>query len=309
MSGYLSQKSRFRTAGELLLWTSAALCVAAVHAGAVALLLQQPEIELADAAPPAAIMIELAPEPEAAAVEEEQIVPDTVDAEEIKTSSHEPAPVPVKETPPEPMPQPLPEPPVEEVAEALPEPVIEPPLPEPLPEPVEEVDPIEELVMAQLENVAVPIPVARPPLPKPVEEKPKKQPEKKKASKPKAPAAPTSKAALQAKAEVKQSNRTAAQQTTSGSGSNVSPAKWRDRVRAHIARRAKSLSRTIAETSMVQLHITFDKSGNVLSVSARSSSGDASLDQVAAAMVRRSSPLPAPPAGVPNYLSLPVRFK
>jgi protein TonB len=310
MSVHLSQKSRFRTGGELLLWTSAALCVAAVHAGAVALLLQQPEIELADAAPPAAIMIELAPEPEAAAVDEEQIVPDTVDAEEIKTASHEPAPVPVKETPPEPMPQPLPEPPVEEVAEALPEPVIEPPpLPEPLPEPVEEVDPIEQLVMAQLENVAVPIPVVRPPLPKPVEEKPKKQPEKKKASKPKAPAAPTSKAALQAKAEVKQSNRTAAQQTTSGSGSNVSPAKWRDRVRAHIARRAKSLSRTIAETSMVQLHITFDKSGNVLSVSARSSSGDASLDQVAAAMVRRSSPLPAPPAGVPNYLSLPVRFK
>ncbi len=66
-----------------------------------------------------------------------------------------------------------------------------------------------------------------PPEPKKVPEKKveKKKPEKKVAKKP-PPPPPASKVAQVAKAEVQQSNRTAAQQTSAGSGSAMTPAKW-----------------------------------------------------------------------------------
>lgn len=301
-----------RAFGELMLWTSAALCVAAVHAGAVALLLREPEMVAEDAAPPAAIMIELAPEPVAEVTEEEQIVPDQVDAEEIKTASHEPVPEPVEEPPPEPMPQPVPEPPVEEVVEQVPEPVVEPPPlpPEPLPEPVEEIDPIEKMVMAQLENVAVPIPVMRPPPPKPIEEKPKKAPEKKKAEKPKAPPPPASEAARKAKVETAQADRTAAKATSTGGGRNVSPAKWQSRLMSHLERRKRypSEARSNREEGTVYVRFRIDDGGNVLSVSLSRSSGHSSLDQAVLEMVRRASPVPAPPPGVSKTITAPVRF-
>ncbi len=305
------QRSPGRAFGELLLWTSAALCVAAVHAGAVALLLREPEMVAEDAAPPAAIMIELAPEPVAVVTEEEQIVPDQVDAEEVKTASHEPVPEPVEEPPPEPMPQPVPEPPVEEVAEQVPEPVVEPPLPpEPLPEPVEEIDPIEQMVMAQLENVTVPIPVMRPPPPKPVEEKPKKAPEKKKAEKPKAPPPPASEAARKAKVETARADRTAAKATSTGGGRNVSPAKWQSRLMSHLERRKRypSEARSNREEGTVYVRFRIDDGGNVLSVSLSRSSGHSSLDQAVLDMVRRASPVPAPPPGVSKTITAPVRF-
>ncbi|MBA3041108.1 MAG: energy transducer TonB [Alphaproteobacteria bacterium] len=295
-----------------MLWTSAALCVAAVHAGAVALLLREPEMVAEDAAPPAAIMIELAPEPVAEVTEEEQIVPDQVDAEEIKTASHEPVPEPVEEPPPEPMPQPVPEPPVEEVVEQVPEPMVEPPPlpPEPLPEPVEAIDPIEQMVMAQLENVTVPIPVMRPPPPKPVEEKPKKAPEKKKAEKPKAPPPPASEAARKAKVETAQADRTAAKATSTGGGRNVSPAKWQSRLMSHLERRKRypSEARSNREEGTVYVRFRIDDGGNVLSVSLSRSSGHSSLDQAVLDMVRRASPVPAPPPGVSKTITAPVRF-
>lgn len=306
------QLSAGRAFGELMLWTSAALCVAAVHAGAVALLLREPEMMAEDAAPPAAIMIELAPEPVAEVTEEEQIVPDQVDAEEIKTASHEPVPEPVEELLPEPMPQAVPEPPVEEVVEQVPEPVVEPqPLPpEPLPEPVEEIDPIEQMMMAQLENVAVPIPVMRPPPPKPVEEKPKKAPEKKKAEKPKAPPPPASEAARKAKVETAQADRTAAKATSTGGGRNVSPAKWQSRLMSHLERRKRypSEARSNREEGTVYVRFRIDDGGNVLSVSLSRSSGHSSLDQAVLDMVRRASPVPAPPPGVSKTITAPVRF-
>lgn len=306
------QPSPGRAFGELMLWTSAALCVAAVHAGAVALLLREPEMVAKDAAPPAAIMIELAPEPVAEVTEEEQIVPDQVDAEEIKTASHEPVPEPVEEPPPEPMPQPVPEPPVEEVVEQVPDPVVEPPPlpPEPLPEPVEEIDPIEQMVMAQLENVAVPIPVMRPPPPKPIEEKQKKTPEKKKVEKPKAPPPPASEAARKAKVETAQADRTAAKASSTGGGRNVSPAKWQSRLMSHLERRKRypSEARSNREEGTVYVRFRIDDGGNVLSVSLSRSSGHSSLDQAVLEMVRRASPVPAPPPGVSKTITAPVRF-
>ncbi len=311
MSGPGGYRSRF-AAGELLLWTSAAVLVAGAHAGAVALMMASAAEPLGDPAPPAAIMIEMAPEPEAANTEEEQIVPDEVNAEEVQSASITPPPEPIVEPPPEPEPQPLPEP-VNEVVEELPPPEPEPlpePVTEPPPEPVEQIDPVEQLVMAQLENVAVPIPLVRPPMPQNAEETPKKKPEKKVEKKKQAPELPASKAARQASIDATQSNRTAAQQTSSGGNSSMSPAKWQSRLMSHLERRKRypSEARDNREEGTAYVRFRIDDSGNVLSVALSRSSGYPRLDQEVVEMVRRASPVPAPPPGVNKTITAPVRF-
>jgi TonB family C-terminal domain len=290
--------------GEFALWASAGLVAFAAHAGAVAVILQDPPPLAADTAPPAAIMIELAAEAQAIETDENQIVPDQVDAEEIKTATVEPPKEPIVEPPPEPTPEPLPEPepePVEKVEELPPEPIEQ---PEPAPEEiVEEVDPIEEMALAQLENVEVPLPMTRPPVPEKPKEKPKKVTQKT------APVA--SQAAHKAKAEVKQSDRIAATQTNSTTGSaSVSPAKWQSRLMSHLERRKRypSESRKNKEEGTAYVRFTIDTSGNVTSISLSRSSGYPSLDKAVVDMVRRASPVPAPPPGVNRTIVAPVRF-
>lgn len=301
-------RSRGRVIGEWLLWTTAGLTVLAAHAGAVALMLREPPIELADGAPPAAIMIELAPEPEAVITEETEVSSETVDAEEIQTASNEPLPEPMEEPPVQPLPEPPPPEPV--VEEEVVEEIVEPPPvePEPLPEPVEEIDPIDEMVMAQLENVEVPIPMVRPPVPEPPTEKKQEAKPKKVVKKQQPP--PASQAARQAKADVTQSNRNAAQAVSSGAGRSVTPAKWQSRLMSHLERRKKypSEARSNREEGTVYVRFRIDDSGNVLSVSLSRSSGYPSLDNAVLAMVQNASPVPAPPAGVNKTITAPVRF-
>ncbi len=304
----IEPRSTKRVVGEGLLWTTAGLLIATAHAGAVAVLLREPDMVVADSGPPPAIMIELAPEPEAVNTEENEISTEQVDAEEVKTATSEPLPEPI----PEPVEQPLPEPPPPEpepepeVAEALPEPppVVE---PEPLPEPEPEIDPIEQMVMAELENVEVPIPMMRPPPPK--REVEKKDPAPKKVAK-KQVQPLASQAARTAKAEVAQSNRNAAAATANGAGRSVSPAKWQSRLMSHLERRKRypSASRSNREEGTVYVRFRIDDSGNVLSVSLSRSSGYPTLDSAVLDMVRAASPVPAPPAGVNKTITAPVRF-
>lgn len=302
------RRSTGRILGEWLLWTTAGVLVVTAHAGAVAYLMREPMVAMEDSGPPPAIMIELAPEPEAVVTEETEISTEKVDAEEVKTASSEPLPEPVEPPPVQPLPEPIPEPqPEPEVTEQIvePPPVVE---PEPLPEPIEEIDPIEELVMAQLENVEVPIPMVRPPKPEPKIEKPV-EPKKKLVKKPQAPA-PASQAARTAKAEVAQADRNAANASSSGAGRSVSPAKWQSRLMSHLERRKRypSEARSNREEGTVYVRFRIDDSGNVLSVSLSRSSGSAALDNAVVAMVRNASPVPAPPPGVNKTITAPVRF-
>jgi protein TonB len=302
------RRSTGRVLGEWLLWTTAGVLVVTAHAGAVAYLMREPMVAMEDSGPPPAIMIELAPEPEAVVTEETEISTEKVDAEEVKTASSEPLPEPVEPPPVQPLPEPIPEPqPEPEVTEQIvePPPVVE---PEPLPEPIEEIDPIEELVMAQLENVEVPIPMVRPPKPEPKIEKPV-EPKKKVVKKPQAPA-PASQAARTAKAEVAQADRNAANASSSGAGRSVSPAKWQSRLMSHLERRKRypSEARSNREEGTVYVRFRIDDSGNVLSVSLSRSSGSVALDNAVVAMVRNASPVPAPPPGVNKTITAPVRF-
>ncbi|ERM01645.1 hypothetical protein Q644_20555 [Brucella intermedia 229E] len=220
---------------EVVLWLIAGLAVFLAHGGIWLWLTREPPIEMADNAPPPAIMIELAPEPEAIETETNEITEQAENALEAKSEANEPVEEPQEEAQ-QPVPEDAqPEEPKEEIAETDPETE-----PEITPEP--EIDPVEQKIVTQLENVEVPIPSSRPKPPekeKPVEKpKPKKQDvvQKPKREKP----APKSKASTQASAQVTQSNRNAANQNAAAMGfGSVSPAKWQSRLMAHLERRKR----------------------------------------------------------------------
>lgn len=282
---------------EVLLWSIAGFAVLVAHGGAWLWVTREPPFEMADNAPPPAIMIEMAAEPVAINTEENNFAEQTQDSAEVKSDMTEPVDEPeemVEQTPPEEV---QPEQPVKDIIE---------------PEPVEQSDPVEEEVVQQFDNVEVPIPVSRP---KVVEKKsiekpaPKKRAVVKKLERKKP--APSSKAANEASAQVRQSNRNAASQTTAGMGfGSVSPAKWQSRLMAHLERRKKypTGSRSRREQGTVYVRFRIDDNGNVLSASLARSSGFPGLDAEVMSLVRRASPVPAPPAGVNKTITAPVRF-
>ncbi|WP_312946289.1 TonB family protein [Agrobacterium sp.] len=307
-------QARHSRLGEILVWSFAAVVMLSAHAGLAALLLLEPVPTAAQDAPPAAIMIEMAALPESVDTTENVINPDTAEAEDIKSDTVEPVEE-VTDVPPPPEPQPEPEPiPEPVVEETPPEPVEEvaEPLPEELPEPIEEIDPIQQEMVAALENVEVPLPVSRPPPPVEKKAEVKKVEDKKKKpdTQPKKPP-PASKSSQMAKVDATESNRTAAQKTSVGSSSSsVSPARWQNRVMAHLERRKRypSDARSRKEQGTAYVRFQIDEGGNVLSVSLSRSSGSAALDEEVVSMVRRASPVPAPPPGVSKTIVAPVQF-
>jgi periplasmic protein TonB len=323
MTLHRSRSGRF---GEAALWSSACVVVLAAHLAAAAAMLHQQPVEDAEAAPPAAIMIELAPEPEAAATDETMIAQDLQDSQEVKSEAtepvEEPPPEPVEQTVTEPEPQPPeevaevqePPPPEEPVVEEKPEePVQETTqtIPEEPPEPIEE--PVQEQ-LAALENVEVPLPSVRPPVIEEKKEEAKKEDpkpvQKKVAERPKPkPPAPAAKAAQQAKAEVEQSTRTAAAATSNSlAGSSVSPARWQTRLAAHLGRQ-RGKCPAVGRGSTAYVTFRIDGGGNLAGVSLARSSGYSDFDQYMVDLVRRASPVPPPPPGIGNKVTVPLGYK
>ncbi|BCP52134.1 biopolymer transporter TonB [Kaistia sp. 32K] len=305
--------------GETVLWAGAGLVVLGAHVGAAAWLMREPPITAADSSPPPAIMIELAPEPEAVVTDKTEISPDPELAAEIAPNMAEP----IEEPTPEEL-QPVEEKVVEaaqpqEIAEATVEPVEETAAVEPLDD---EIEPVEEAV-TEAETVAVPLPAPRPkpPVTRVAEAKPPKEqtrekvkePAKETAKKPPRPApSAASRASNEAAAEVRQSNRTAARQSMTGLFSaSMSPARWQSRLMAHLERRKRypAGARSRGETGIVTVHFTVDDGGNVLSVALARSSGFPDLDEEVLSLVKRASPVPPPPPGANKTITAPVRFK
>lgn len=70
-------------------------------------------------------------------------------------------------------------------------------------------------------------------------------------------------------------------------------------------------AREAGEQGVAYVRFRLDRSGNVLAVSLSKSSGYDDLDDEVLALVKRASPLPAPPAGVPDAqleMAVPVTF-
>ncbi|EIM78210.1 tonB protein [Nitratireductor aquibiodomus RA22] len=281
MSAWNGSAGRLVRLTELALWTGASLAVLAVHVGAVVLLTrEEPVMPVADE-PPAAIMIEFAEAPEAVATKEEVMAAEQENSTESTASAGEELP---EEEPPE------------EVAE-------------PTETEVKEDQPEVSEIARLLENVAVPLPTPRPQPPAPTKVEKNEAPKKVTKRRKKRSAASTQ--ATRAQANVRKSNRTAARQNASGrSAPNISPARWQSRLMAHLERRKRypSSARARREQGTVYVRFRIDGNGNVSAISLARSSGYPALDTAVLSLVRRASPVPAPPPGVNRTLTVPVRF-
>jgi protein TonB len=318
MSDWRSSIGRDAKAGAAALWLGAAIVVVTVHVAAGALLLQEEDVAPADVAPPAAIMIDLAEVAEAVSTEENSISPDevttelAVPSEKVETSEVTP-PEEVSETQPDPS-ETVPEDKPDEIAAVDPQPV------EPVSEEViepdaveEDIEPIEEDPVVLPDVVEVPI-LSRPKPPvKKEPAKEKAQPSKVVERRPAKPAQQqdrSAKPATKAQAQVKQSNRNAARQSASGRSASISPARWQSKLMAHLERRKRYPrgARSRGEQGIVRVRFRIDESGNVLSVSLSASSGFPDLDNEILSLVRRASPVPAPPPGTNKTITAPFRF-
>jgi protein TonB len=286
-----------------LRWGAAALAVTGLHGTAAwyAVHWKPAYAQAAAGAPETAIMIELAAVSVAPEAPPEELPPAP------EAAQAEPPPEPVKETPP---PEPEPEPPPPE-----PEPVVEPPPPEelPPPEPTPVQMPEPEIVIPELPSLPDAMAVLAPPPPpekkveKPIERKPRPKPkvvERKKIERPiRREAAAPPPAPPQASAPTRDSQGAAASPT-------VSTASWRGTLIAHLNRYKRFPSG--ARPGTVQVAFSIDRGGRVLSARLVGSSGDSALDEEAVGMIRRASPVPAPPAGIGGggavSLAVPVRF-
>lgn len=283
--GNLADRSHslgFRLWPAVLRWALAVVVVAGLHGTAGWFIATWQRAEAAMGTPPAAVMIELAP----------------------LAVAPEAPPEPVVEKPPEPEP-PLREP-VVEPPPVEPPPVVE---PQPVAQPEPEIKIPELPTLPDATAVLAPPPPAPKPRPKVVERKPPPRKQVVERRKPinrdKPPAERTSAPTAQAQA----APTAAAPSQGADSAPSVSPASWRGTMLAHLNRYKRFPSG--ASPGTVQVAFSIDRSGRVLSARLVSGSGDAVLDEEAVAMVRRASPVPAPPAGLGGstvMLAVPVRF-
>lgn len=280
----LRNGTRHRTV-EACAWLGCGAVVLAVHGGVLAYLLAAPPVVAAEE--PAAIMIELAELPVAPAADPIEVPPgpQMMEAPEKVEEEIPPDPLAEEEDAPPPEPQPDQEP-VPEVAES-PAPDIEVPLPPPPPL-ASELTPPEKK-------------------PEPPKERPKPKPKKKeKSEKPPAPRTTAPPAVDAARAD-----RVAAPSAGSSSSRSMTQANWRSRLMGHLNRhkRYPAEARAAGHEGRPRVAFSIDRSGRVLSARLVGSSGNASLDEEAVAMVRRASPVPPPPPDVTSLnFTVPVLF-
>lgn len=265
-------------------WMLAALFVTAVHGGVALAVAHWPRPQSPAGEPPAAVLIELAPE-----IAAPEVPPEEVAIGEQQEASEESTPTesdePVEEELPEPEPLAAAAP-TETLAEEIPE----------LPE-IKTAEAVINVPMQELE-------------PEPDEEKPPEEPEKtveQKKTKPK-PRKQSAAQAASAPRPVDAARARTNRAPSSGMGSSMSMATWRGTIIAHLNRRKRSAGGSRGTATVA---FSINRSGQVLSARLVRSSGNAALDREAVALVRRASPVPAPPANVKGnsvLLSVPVRI-
>ncbi len=276
---------------EMARWLGAGAAVLMVHAaGAYALHGAQAEVQ-PDGEPPAAIMMELDPIAQAPEVEEDSVAPSAEASQNPDEAEVEP------------------EQPVEQVEEVEPEPIEE-------PQEVAEAEPVEEeepeVIEAPKPEVVLPKVVEKPKVEKkPEPEKPKQKPKPKEKAK-KTQKAEQTQAASAPQINAQNSSRVAANANRqSNASAGVSSAKWQSKLYAHLNRKKRSAQRAIGRGNKGIVNLTFviDPSGNVLS--ARANSGNPVMDQAVVEMVKKASPVPAPPpalAEARKTISVPIKF-
>ncbi|WP_454917165.1 TonB family protein [Xanthobacter sediminis] len=259
---------------SILRWLAAGVFILLAHTVFVYAVLFWRKVESA-AAPPAAVMIELAPMPVSAPSPTEDVAPGPEMMQSPETTPDAPDKMEEAEPPPEPLKQ--------EVVEKVPD---LPPTPAPsevvLPKPEPEQKPVDK------------------PKPKPVE-KPKKE-----AKPTRRQQAPTTSAAPRSEAAPSQS--TAAPSPGIAASNSQARASWAAMISAHLNRFKRYPPGAEGITGRPSVRFSLDGSGRVTSVGLSNSSGSPVLDEEAVATVRRASPFPAPPDGRGASFSVPVNF-
>lgn len=264
---------------DMVRWLGAGAAVLMAHAaGAYALHASIPEM-VPDGEPPAAIMMELDPVPQAPEVEEDSIAPSAEASQNPDEAEIEP------------------EKPVEQVEEVKPEEPVEEPQEVAEAEPVEEEVP--EIIEAPKPEVVLPKVVEKPKVEKkePKQEKPKEKPKPKEKAK-KTQKAEQTQAASAPQINAQNSSRVAANANRQSSASaGVSSAKWQSKVQAHLERKKRTAQRKLGrgDKGVVQIAFVIDAGGNVLSARVSGTSGNPQVDQAALTAVKAASPVPAPP--------------
>lgn len=268
----------------LVVWVGAGVIIMGIHIGLFSWFLQTPTEALSDGVQ-TVVMIELAPEPQVAESSDETVTSPqerpTIASQSEETPSSEPE---------------IPEPAPEENASE--EPVPEESAPEEIPE--EEALLPEKVEEPEQSAVSLPVPSKKPVI-KPLVSKPPSS------KKPESRVVPVE----QARGPQPVSEKTAAPQPVSGrSGTSVETAEWSSRLMAHLERRKRypSGARGRREQGVVHVRFSIDGSGNVRSVFLEKSSGHDELDNEVLALVRRVSPVPAPPLGAGKSVVVPVKF-
>ncbi|QEL21786.1 TonB family protein [Bosea sp. F3-2] len=280
----VERRSLSRFAPAALRWSVAALVVASAHGAAGWVVANWQRAEAAMGSPPAAVMIELAPLAVAPEAPQQDVAPgpDMVEA------------------------QPEPEPPTPEPVEQPKEP--EPPRPEPVAIPEPEIKIPELPPLPDAAAVLTPPPEEQP---KPPEVKPKPKPKPKvvERRKPLNPDKPKADQTTAPMAQAQNAPQAAAPASGASSASPAANASWRGSLIAHLNRFKRFPGG--ASPGTVQVAFSIDRGGRVLSARLVRGSGDAALDEEAVAMIRRASPVPAPPDGIGGNsiaLAVPVRF-
>lgn len=270
--GDFSQALRRRPMREAGGYALAGATILAVHAGVAAWAMQSRPEPLAEAPfSESAVMIDLAPEPEAPITEDSQMSEQRHDAPPPETDPIE-APEDLNPVETEDTPDPVEDaPPLEKVEE------------------VPELEPMEEPELPVIDTAEAVFPA-----------KPEPRPEKPKVVEKARPAPPK-------KAPPKEAVRqTAKAPAVSAAGSQ----RWHAKLMAHLERRKRypAAAKRQRKEGVATVRFSIDPSGNILSARLARSSGVPELDEAVMAMIQRSSPVPPPPPGTSLDIQVPVRF-
>ncbi|MBS9721907.1 energy transducer TonB [Tianweitania sp. BSSL-BM11] len=299
---------------ELVLWSSAALVVLAVHAGGGWYLARTLDVQQEPAAVEEAMMVDLTPmlettpeavesetlseeEPTEMAAAEEPVEATAPDAQEV-VQPEDQAPV-VEETTPEELV-------AEDATPVEPEPAeretVE---PEPVEPDVVTQEAVEEPTVA-LPDTDIPMPVSRPEPPRepvrerPVRRQPAREPVREQPRREK-PRQPQRRATQEARPQPRSQAST---QQRASSAPRVSPARWNSQVARLVQRSAQRAIRRIRGTGTVLISFSVGSSGGVSNVRVAQSSGNPDIDAAVVQAIRGIS-APPPPNGSQN-VTIPV---
>jgi len=263
------------------LWLTGGLLALALHGGLAVWWMWTPPPVAADDAPPAAIMIEIADTAQAVQTQQNNITTEKVDAQASQAQNKEEAQSDGAAAP----------------AQAQPQPSLK--------EPEKPLPVVEKTVMTQ--SAARASKSKKDEQRKAQQKRQRQQKQQQEQQREQAASAQS----VQAQVQAQQALRNAARQTVASNA--LSPqqrATWMSKVMAHLEKRKRypQAAQDRGQQGVATVEFTLDGQGNVQTVALRKGVGFSALDNEVLSLLRRASPVPAPPDGEPKRLTAQIQF-